>query len=74
MYRNPVSPSYANSFQSYQGRANSFSKTGTQFNQSRSPLYPIGPSLTQQEFHPVRRAPSPSPYITSKQGIKPPSY
>ena len=49
MYRNTnLSPSYANSFQSYQTRGNSFSKTGMQFNQSRTPLYPIGPTLTQQ--------------------------
>jgi hypothetical protein len=71
MFRNLSQNPYS-SFQSYQGRQ-SLSKTGTNFNNSRSPLYPIGPSLTQQEFHPIKRAPLPSPYL-SRQGVMPPSY
>lgn len=48
MFRNPHPNAYNTSYQSYQGR-NSLSKTGSNFNnQSRSPLYPIGPSLTHQ--------------------------
>jgi hypothetical protein len=38
---------------------------------SRSPLYPIGPTLTQPEFKPVQRGVS--PYV-SRQGVMPPSY
>jgi hypothetical protein len=37
----------------------------------RSPLYPIGPSLSQPEFKPIQRGVS--PYI-SRQGLAPPSY
>lgn len=49
MYRNnQLNPNYTNSFKSYQSRGNSFSKTAAQFNQSRSPMYPIGPTITQQ--------------------------
>lgn len=67
-----------NSFQSYtashysNAQPNPY-KTNAPFqtHQSRSPLYPIGPTLTQPEFKPMQRGTS--PYV-SRQGIMPPSY
>lgn len=48
MFRNStLSNPYNTSYQSYQ-RQNSLSKAGNSFNQSRSPLYPIGPTISHQ--------------------------
>jgi len=52
-YPSPNSQSYntASNFRpapnDFRGTANNFLATGSDFNQSRSPLYPIGPTLTQ---------------------------
>ena len=44
------------------------------FGHSRSPLYPVGPTLPRPEFKPVQtRGLSPSPYL-NRQGMQPPSY
>ena len=40
---------------------------------TRAPMYPIGPTLTQQGFRPMNRPMSPSPYLQNPN-IKPPSY
>lgn len=65
-----------NTFQSYNASHysnNNPYKTATVFREqnSRSPLYPIGPTLTQPEFKPIQRGVS--PYM-SRQGMAPPSY
>lgn len=63
-------------FQSQYGGFNQSSQqrytSSNGFNQ-RSPLYPIGPTLTQPEFRPMTRGMSPSPYL-NRQSMKPPSY
>jgi hypothetical protein len=66
-----------NSYQSFSGshysNANPYKTTLGGFREpaARSPLYPIGPTLTQPEFKPLQRGVS--PYI-SRQGVMPPSY
>ena len=50
-------------------RSNHFGGTGTSFNASRSPLYPIGPTLTQPAFKPMNKGFIPSPYLP-KSGSK----
>ena len=66
-----------NSYQSYSGTyynggANKTASSGLGgTNAQRSPLYPIGPTLTQPEFKPIQRGTS--PYL-SRQGLMPPSY
>lgn len=48
-----------------------FRASASGFSQSRTPLYPIGPTLTQPEFKPMARGAS--PYL-SRQTLRPPSY
>ena len=65
--------SYLNYSASQFSNSNPYKTTVGPFLQqnNRSPLYPIGPSLSQPDFKPVQRGVS--PYM-SRQGIMPPSY
>lgn len=75
MYRNPYGRNYSSGSlnkDSY-NRVPGFGGTGSSFNVSRPPLYPIGPLLTQPGFAPVNRGFSPSPYLKHND-VKPPSY
>lgn len=66
-----------NTFQSYNAtqysNMNPYKTANQPFREqnARSPLYPIGPTLTQPEFKPIQRGVS--PYV-SRQGMMPPSY
>ena len=75
MYRN----SYGNNYSSGSIGKETWKKSGgfagrdSSYTGTRSPLYPIGPSLTQPGFTPVNRGFSPSPYL-KHHDVKPPSY
>ena len=68
MNRNSYSSNYYNAQPNYKTASSGF---GTQGGVTRTPLYPIGPTLPPPQFKGIQRGTS--PYV-SRQGLMPPSY